>query len=150
MIIWHKFYKCDKSTFPEQNKYYPIIGLYKNINLELHPYTGIERFTTYRDNYGDLIGEWHGDACAIFYWLDEGDNIMQITRPTYRPLMFKDIGEGVAFYQPDHKNLFMKVESVKQKGEDYVRNAVVIKTGELMAFDNDDIVEIANVHIEDD
>ena len=44
----------------------------------------------------------------------------------------------------------MKVEGVKQNGECYIRNAVAIKTGELMSFDNDDIVEIANVHIEDD
>lgn len=150
MIIWHSFYKYDKNTFPEPNKYYSVIGLYEDINLELHPYVGIERFTTYRNNYGDLIGEWHGDSCGISYWLDEGENIMQIGKPTYKPLMFKDIEKGVAFYQPDHRILFMKVEGVKQNGECYIRNAVAIKTGELMSFDNDDIVEIANVHIKDD
>lgn len=150
MIIWHSFYRCDKSTFPEPNKYYPIIGLYKDINSELQLYIGIEKFTTYKGTYGDSIGEWHGDSCNVSYWLDEGESIMQIGRPTYKPLTFEDIEEGTAFYQPDHRILFMKVEGVKQKGEDYTRNAVAIKTGELMAFDNDNIVEIAKVHIEDD
>lgn len=150
MIIWHKFYRRDKSTFPEPNKYYSVIGLYKDINSELQPYIGIEKFTTYKGAYGDLIGEWHGNSCNVSYWLDEGENIMQIGRQMYKPLRFKDIEEGTAFYEPDHRILFMKVEGVKQKGEDYNRNAVAIKTGELMAFDNDNIVEVAKVHIEDD
>lgn len=150
MIIWHSFYRCDKSTFPEPNKYYSVIGLYKDINLELQPYIGIEKFTTYKDAYGDLIGEWNGNSCNVFYWLDEGENIMQIGRPTYKPLMFGDIEDGTAFYEPDHRILFMKVEGVKRDGEDYTRNAVAVKTGELMSFDDDSIVEIANVHIEDD
>lgn len=73
-LEWNTFSAFDKETWPNPNKYYWVIGITKNIDMELQYACEKRKFTTYKHNYRTYADwtdmNWIDDFFEAFWYAE--------------------------------------------------------------------------------